>query len=225
MSSLVGEVVNLVIQILSTIGLPGLFALMVVESFGIPPLPSEVILPFAGFLVVEGAYSWEAAVATAIAGALVGSFIAYAVGRWGRERVTGLGLGALRLEPRHLERMDRFFDRYGEVTVAVARVIPIVRAYISYPAGAAEMSPVRFGAYTTFGAIPFTLALVYAGMVLRSHWHVVASYFSLLDPIVIGALAVALLYLALLVAGVIGPGWPPRRRTRPTTAPGAPPPG
>ncbi|HTW56292.1 MAG TPA: DedA family protein [Thermoplasmata archaeon] len=225
MISLVADVANLVVRILSTIGLPGLFALMVVESFGIPPLPSEVILPFAGFLVAEGVYSWEAAVVTAIAGALVGSFIAYGVGRWGRERATGLGLGAMRLEPRHLERMDRFFARYGEVTVAVARVIPIVRAYISYPAGAAEMSPVRFGVYTTVGAIPFTLALVYAGIVLRAHWTVVASYFTVLDPIVIALLAAAIVYFALLVAGVITPGWPPRRRPRGVSPSGPPPAG
>lgn len=221
-----GEVVDLIVRIMSTVGLPGLFALMVVESFGLPPLPSEVILPFAGFLAVEGAYPWPAAVVVAVAGALVGSFIAYAVGRWGRERITGMGLGSLRLEASHLERMDRFFARYGEVTVAVARLVPLVRAYISYPAGAAEMSPTRFGIYTTVGAIPFTLGFVYAGMLLGSHWNEVSSYFAILNPILIALIAIAIVYLILLVLGWITPGWPPRRRraAAPSGSGAAPPP-
>src|SRR5579863_10543909 len=100
--SLVGEVVNLVIWVLSTIGLPGLFALMVVESFGLPPIPSEVILPFSGFLIAEGTFPLGPTIAIALAGGLVGSYLGYALGRWGRHRITGLGLGALRIQPSHL---------------------------------------------------------------------------------------------------------------------------
>jgi membrane protein DedA with SNARE-associated domain len=210
--TLVGTVVDLIVTIMTMIGLVGLFSLMVVESFGIPPLPSEVILPFAGFLVAEGTLPLFGVIAAALAGALVGSFAAYAVGRWGRGRVTGAGLGSLRLEERHIARMDAFFARWGEVTVAVARLIPIVRSYISYPAGAARMSPVRFGFYTLAGGTPFTLALLYAGFVLRSHWQVVSSYFRLLDYVVIPLIAVTAVYLALLIFGRVTPGWPPRWR-------------
>ncbi|HLN51306.1 MAG: DedA family protein [Thermoplasmata archaeon] len=217
--SLVGEVVNLIVWILQTIGLPGLFVLMMVESFGIPPIPSEVILTFSGFLVAEGIFPLPGAIAVALVGGLVGSYVAYALGRWGREKITGIGLGALRIEPSHLERMDRWFSRHGEVTVALARLVPVVRSYISYPAGTARMEPVRFGIYTTVGSTPFVLVLLYAGIVLRSRWATITSYFTLLDY-AFGALAgLAVVYLVLLVMGWVEPGWPPRVRDRATGSP------
>ncbi len=147
MFSIVGTVADVIVTILTTVGLAGLFGLMVVESFGVPPLPSEVILPFAGFLVATGVFPLGPTIAVALAGALVGAFIAYAAGRWWRERVTQIGIGPIRLEERHLVRMDDWFARHGEVTVALARLVPVVRSYISYPAGSARMPPVRFGVY------------------------------------------------------------------------------
>lgn len=231
--SLVATVVEVIVRILSTIGLPGLFALMVVESFGLPPVPSEVILPFSGFLIAEGTFSWSGAILAALAGGLLGAYAAYAVGRWGRERITGIGLGAFRLEASHLERMDRFFRRRGESTVAIARLLPVVRSYISYPAGTARMEPVRFGVYTVVGTTPFTVGLLYAGYVLRSHWSALTSTFQYADDVALALLAAGLVYLGLLIAGVLEAGWPPRRRQRPeaparsssTTAGPASPPG
>jgi len=211
--SLIGSVVGAVTTVMTTIGLPGLLALMVVSSFGLPPIPSEVILPFAGFLVAEGTYPLDGAIAAALAGGLIGSYAGYFVGRWGRARITGAGLGFLRLEERHIAQMDAFFARRGETTVAIARLIPVVRSYISYPAGSARMDPVRFGAYTLLGATPFTLVLMYAGFVLKSHWQLVASYFGALDYVAVAAIVAGVGYLALLVAGVLAPGWPPRRRS------------
>ena len=210
--ALVETVVSLTIAILAAIGLPGLFALMAVESFGIPPLPSEVILSFAGFLVAQGTLPLDGAIAAALAGGLAGSYAAYAVGRWGRSRLTGAGFGFLRLEERHLVRMDAFFARRGELTVAVARLLPVVRSYVSYPAGTARMDPVKFGVYTLAGSTPFTLALLYAGFVLRSHWRTITGYFSDLDLVAVALIAAAVVYGLLLMAGVLAPGWPPRRR-------------
>ncbi len=219
--SLVGSVIDLIVTVLSVLGLGGLFALMVVESFGIPPLPSEVILPFAGFLVASGTFPLLPTIVLAIGGALVGSLVAYAVGRWWRHRITGIGVGSLRLEPRHLERMDRYFAEKGEVTVAVARVIPVVRAYISYPAGTARMPLPKFVAFTLLGSTPFVLALVYAGMLLRADWTAVTSDFQYLDYAVFALLAIVVVYVILQVAGVLAPGWPPRRLRR-TDAASAP---
>ncbi len=208
--SLIGTVVDAVVFILSTVGLPGVFALMAVESFGIPPLPSEVILPFTGFLIAEGTFSFGGALAAAVAGGLVGSFAAYAVGRWWRHRLVDIGVGPLRVEARHLDRMDRFFARRGEMTVGISRLVPVVRSYISYPAGTAKMSPVRFAIYTVVGSIPFTVGFLYAGMVLGKDWNVVSSYLRWVD-VAAGALVVlALGYLLLLLAGRLTPGWPPR---------------
>jgi membrane protein DedA with SNARE-associated domain len=217
--SLLGSVTDLITNVMTTIGIPGLFALMIVESFGLPPIPSEVILPFAGFLVAEGTYSFPLALTAALAGALVGSFAAYAVGRWWRDRILGLGIGRLRLEPRHLERVDRYFARRGEITVALSRLVPVIRSYISYPAGTAKMEPVRFGVYTLLGAIPFTVALMYAGIVLQSNWDVVRSYFTYLDLPLIALVVVVVVFLILQIVGVLAPGWPPRRAQPKVPAP------
>jgi membrane protein DedA with SNARE-associated domain len=211
MFSFIGSVSDVVITVLGTIGLPGLLALMAVESFGIPPLPSEVILPFTGFLVAEGTFSWAGASTVAVLGGLLGSFAAYAVGRWWRHRITGLGIGRLRLEPRHLERVDRFFARHGESTVGLARLVPVIRSYISYPAGTARMEPARFGVYTVLGSIPFTLALIYAGTMLRSNWTAVSSTLAYFNYPLIGLVLIGVVFITLQIAGILAPGWPPRR--------------
>jgi membrane protein DedA with SNARE-associated domain len=209
--SLLGSLVEVVTTVMTTIGIPGLLALMVVEGFGLPSLPSEVILPFAGFLIADGTFSFGWALAAALGGTLIGSYTAYAFGRGWRHRITGRGVGGLRLEPRHLERGDRFFTRRGDITVAVPRLIPVIRSYISYPAGTARMEPVRFGVYTLVGATPFTVALIYAGMDLRPNWGVVRSYLSVLDIPLIALVVLAAGFLALPIVGVPEPGRPPCR--------------
>jgi membrane protein DedA with SNARE-associated domain len=210
--SITGSVVTLITDVLTIIGLPGLLALMAVESFGIPPIPSEVILPFAGFLVAEGTFPLGATIGVALVGGLAGAYIAYAVGRWWRHHLLGLGVGQLRLREADLARMDTWFARRGEVTVAVARVIPGVRSYISYPAGTARMDPVRFGAYTFAGSLPWTLAMLYAGIVLGSHWNVISEYFLPIDVTLVVLVVATGIYLGLVATGRLTRGWPPRRR-------------
>ena len=211
MFSVVGTITETVVAVLSTLGLPGLLALMAVESFGIPPVPSEVILPFAGFLVADGTFSFPAALAAAVAGGLIGSYAAYAVGRWWRHRIVQIGIGRLRLEPRHLERVDRYFARHGESTVGLSRLVPVIRSYISYPAGSAKMGAGRFGVYTVLGSVPFTAAFLYAGMVLRANWAEVSSYLRYLDYPLIALVVFVIGFLALQILGVLAPAWPPRR--------------
>jgi membrane protein DedA with SNARE-associated domain len=185
---IIQEVVSGITWVLRLGGYPGLFGLMTVESFGIPPIPSEVILPFAGFLVAMGLMSFGGALVTAELGALLGAFLAYAVGRWGRDWITTRAPRRLRLDPELLARMDAWFARHGEAIVAVGRLIPIVTAYVSYPAGTAKMNPLKFGAFTVIGGIPYIAVLLYAGLVLRSHWNILVPYFNYADyAIVIGA--------------------------------------
>ncbi len=191
-------------------GLAALFGLMAVESFGIPPLPSEIILPFAGFLVAMGTYTWTGAVVTALLGGLVGALLAYAIGRWGRHWLVRAGTGSLRLDEHQLAVMDTWFQRNGEVTIILARVVPIVRAYISYPAGAAKVPPVRFAIYTVIGSFPFTVGMMYVGFVLRSHWEEILPIFHDLDYVLIVALGVFVVYLVLRYRGTVTRGWPPR---------------
>ncbi len=212
--SLIGSIVAIITFVLAAVGLPGLFALMVVESFGIPPIPSEVILPFTGFLVAEGAFSLGDALAVSVAGALVGAFVAYAVGRWGRQRLAGFGVGGLRLRASDLDRFDRWFEEHGEPTVALTRLLPFVRSYISYPAGTARMPPWRFGLYTLLGTLPWNLGLLYAGLVLGRHWSLILAYVQPLDIAFAVALAAGVIYLGLVAAGRLTLSWPPHRIRR-----------
>lgn len=194
---IIETVVSVITRIMRWAGYPGLFGLMAVDSFGIPPLPGEVILVFAGFLVGMGFLSYGAALVTAVLGALLGAFSAYAIGRWGRDWISTRAPVRLRIDPRHLARLDQWFARWGDEIVAVARLIPLARAYVSYPAGTAEMPPAKFGAYTLLGTIPFVAVLVYAGVLLGSRWHVIVPYFGYADDAVIAAIAVFLVWLFL----------------------------
>jgi membrane protein DedA with SNARE-associated domain len=190
-------VVSAITFVLRLGGYPGLFGLMTVESFGIPPIPSEVILPFTGFLVAMGILSFGGALLTAEAGALVGAFLAYAVGRWGRDWISYRAPARLRIDPRHLARMDEWFARHGEMIVAGARLLPVVNAYISYPAGTAKMHPAKFGLLTLAGGIPFIGGLIYAGVLLRSRWNILVPYFAYADDAIVGAIAILLLWIFL----------------------------
>jgi membrane protein DedA with SNARE-associated domain len=194
----VGWAFDLILTILRTVGIPGLFALMVVESVGLPPLPSEVILPFAGVLLATGAagFDWFTVLGGALAGGVTGAVIAYELGRWGGRALIHRWGARLGVGEEELDRVERFFARRGEITVFVARLIPLVRAYISYPAGTGAMDRARFILYTAAGAFPFTLALVYLGTVLGEHYTVLESYFNVLDIAVVAvALLLAVLYL------------------------------
>ena len=231
--SLIEAVINAATFVMATIGLPGLFFLMALSVFGLSPIPGELILPLAGFLVIDGAFSFTAALVVALVGQMVGAYAGYAIGRWWRDRITGIGLGKLRIEPEHLAWVDRFFAKYGELAVGVFRLVPVIRSYISYPAGTAKMEPVRYGVYTLLGSIPYTVVLLWAGMILRSNWVVLASYLQLLDIPFLALVVAVVVYLLLQVFGILAPGWPPRR-ARPTTADsatrttpptGSPPPG
>jgi membrane protein DedA with SNARE-associated domain len=220
--SLIEAVVNAATFVMGTIGLPGLLALMALSVFGLSPIPGELILPLAGFLVADGTFSFGAALIVALVGQMAGAYAGYAIGRWWRDRITGIGLGHLRIEAKYLERMDRFFVRYGELAVGLFRLVPVIRSYISYPAGTARMEPVRYGLYTLLGCIPYTVVLLWAGMMLRSNWVVLASYLQLLDlPFLVLVVAVVV-YLLLQVFGILAPGWPPRRARPPARNSAAP---
>jgi membrane protein DedA with SNARE-associated domain len=156
--------------IISHIGYPGVALLMAIESACIP-LPSEIIMPFAGYLVYTGRFSlfW---VATAGAiGCNLGSGIAYWIGAYGgRPLVEKYGSYVL-LDRRDLDRTTRFFLRFGTITVLVSRLLPVVRTFIALPAGIARMPQLKFHIYTFIGSWPWCFVLAYAGMKLGSAWH------------------------------------------------------
>jgi membrane protein DedA with SNARE-associated domain len=215
---IVETLVGVLTAALTAGGLAALFGLMVVESLGIPPLPSEVILPFAGYLVFSGVYPFWAAFVAALAGSLVGAFSAYAIGRYGRGWLERSGTGGFRLNAQHLRAMDAWFARHGEPAVGFARLLPIVRAYISFPAGTARMDPRKFGLYTALGGAPFTAALLYVGVLLGHHWASFEATFRFFDIVAVVVLVAAVAYVALRWRGVVTPGFPPRL-TRSTGSP------
>ncbi|MGB8480275.1 MAG: DedA family protein [Acidobacteriaceae bacterium] len=156
--------------IISHIGYPGVALLMAIESACIP-LPSEIIMPFAGYLVYTGRFSlfW---VATAGAiGCNVGSAVAYWIGAYGGRLLVEKYGSYILLDRRDLDRTTRFFERFGTITVLVARLLPVVRTFIALPAGIARMPQLKFHIYTFVGSWPWCFVLVYAGMKLGNAWN------------------------------------------------------
>ena len=158
-----------IIGILSTGGYLGLLGLIAAESACLP-LPSEVILPFAGFLVSRGQMDLLVAATIGTTGCNLGSAVAYAVGRHsGRSAVERWGKYVL-LTHDHLKRADCFFHRFGNAAVLIARMLPVVRTFIALPAGIRRMPPVRFHLYTFAGSWPWCFLLTYIGMRLGDKW-------------------------------------------------------
>ena len=151
------------------LGLPGIFVLMVAESACIP-IPSEGTLLFAGFNVSEGEYSMCAVVAVATAANVVGSWIAYAVGYYGRVDILEKHGKKLHIKPSHLAWADRWFEKYGSWTVFLTRMLPIIRTFISLPAGVARMPFWRFTMLTTLGCIPWIFMLTFIGREVGDRW-------------------------------------------------------
>ncbi len=179
---------SLIIYVISLMGIPGVVLLMAIESACIP-LPSEVIMPFSGYLVYLGKYSlWEVGLAGAV-GCVVGSVPAYYLGMYGgRPLIEKYGKYIL-MSHHDLDLADRWFARHGEATVFFGRLLPVVRTFIAFPAGVARMDMKRFIAYTFAGSFPWCLGLAYVGMAMGEKWPTLRGYFHKFD-ILIGAVLV-----------------------------------
>lgn len=170
---MVGKILELVtafvIATISTLGYGGIVLLMAIESACIP-LPSEIIMPFSGYLVYTGRFNiWLVAVAGAF-GCVVGSLAAYWVGMHGGRPLIEK-YGKFVLVSRHdLDLADRWFDRFGEVIVFVSRLLPAIRTFIAFPAGIARMNLKKFVIYTFAGSLPWCLGLAYVGQKLGEQW-------------------------------------------------------
>jgi membrane protein DedA with SNARE-associated domain len=158
-----------IIATISTLGYAGVALLMAIESACIP-LPSEIIMPFSGYLVYKGQFNlWAVGVAGAV-GCVVGSWVAYFVGLHGGRRFIEK-YGRYVLMSRHdLDLADRWFARYGEVIVFASRLLPVVRTFIAFPAGVARMNLTRFTVYTFLGSLPWCIGLAYVGQLLGEQW-------------------------------------------------------
>jgi len=161
-----------------TVGYLGVMTAMAIES-AMVPLPSELILPYAGFLISDanqveplsrGPWNYWIVVVVATIGNTIGSLIAYAIGAWGGRPFLERYGKYLLIRPHEIELADHFFQRYGAATAFFSRLLPIVRTFISFPAGVARMPLGTFIAYSTAGAFLWSMLLVFAGMQLGARW-------------------------------------------------------
>ena len=176
-------------------GYGGIAFLMAIESACIP-LPSELIMPFAGYLVYDGTLKllW---VATAGAiGCNIGSLVAYEIGCYGgRPLVEKYGRWIL-FSHRELDWADRFFARWGYLAVFIGRLLPVIRTFIALPAGIARMPRLRFHIYTFLGSWPWCFALAYFGMKLGENWRQLGKYFHQFDAVILVVLLVGIFWFA-----------------------------
>jgi membrane protein DedA with SNARE-associated domain len=166
---------------------------MAIESANIP-LPSEVILPFGGYLVSTGRLDFFGVVMAGTVGGTVGSALSYYIGlRGGRPLLVKYGR-YIGFSLKHLATADRWFEQYGEATVFFTRLMPVIRTFISLPAGIAEMNFTRFLVYTFLGSLPWSFLLTYIGLKLGQNWQAIKPWFHRLDIVIIIGLAVTVCY-------------------------------
>jgi membrane protein DedA with SNARE-associated domain len=158
-----------IVATISALGYAGVILLMAIESACIP-LPSEIIMPFAGYLVYLGRFNlWAVGIAGAV-GCVLGSLVAYGIGSYGgRPFIEKYGRYLL-ISRQDLDLADRWFARYGEIIVFASRLLPVVRTFIAFPAGVARMNLTRFVIYTFAGSLPWCLGLAYVGQLLGEQW-------------------------------------------------------
>jgi membrane protein DedA with SNARE-associated domain len=185
-----------IIHFISTLGYFGVFILMTLES-ALIPIPSEVTMPFAGSLVPSGAFNFWIVVLAGTIGNLVGSLLAYWLGWWGEEAVVRqviIKYGKYILISEHeYDRSERWFRNHGEMIVFLSRVLPVLRTFISLPAGVSKMKLPKFIAYTVVGCFIWSVVLTQIGVVLGSNWKSLEVYFRKFDIVIVvaGLLVVA----------------------------------
>jgi len=194
--SLTDPIVEVAVDVVQALDLWGIFVLMTLESACIP-VPSEATMLFAGFAVSNGEYSLFAAVATGSVANLVGSWIAYAVGYYGRTDILEKHGKKLHIKKSHLEWADRWFERHGDATVFFTRMLPIIRTFISLPAGVARMPFWRFSALTLAGCIPWVLLLTFIGRQAGDRWESWKDSLHYFDYFVAACILGGLVYLLL----------------------------
>lgn len=179
---------SIIIGIISSTGYLGVFILMALES-ALIPIPSEVTMPFSGSLVVTGKFSLLMVTIVGAFGNLAGSLAAYALGYWGQENVVRVIIkkyGKYFLISEHeFERAEKWFRNYGEIIVFSSRLLPVVRTFISLPAGIAKMNLKKFVIYTLTGSFLWSLFLAYIGMILGQKWQILEVYFRKFDLVIV----------------------------------------
>ncbi len=206
-----GPVRELVTQIYDSVGYIGVILWVAIESV-IVPIPSELVLPFAGFLVGAGTsiepltgQPWSLLLVTIAGtiGSVVGALIAYAIGYFGGRPLLERWGRFLRITPADLDRTDEFFARHGTKAAFFGRLIPVVRSLVSFAAGIARMPLLPFIAFTTLGSLPFVFVLVFAGTQLGANWEQIGDVLKRFEYVILGVIAIAV--LAFIWVRIISP--------------------
>lgn len=198
-ASITGGIVNEIANFIREAGWPAVFVLMLLSAACIP-VPSEVVMLFAGFAAADPTKS-HAHLAMAVGllaglgGTVVGSWIAYGVGRWGRVELLERHGHWLHITPAQIQRVQGWFERYGEGFVFFGRLLPTIRSFVSLPAGVARMGFVRFTALTVVASAIWVAAFAYAGEALGSEWESIRKYFDYVDYVLLAALVCGALFL------------------------------
>jgi membrane protein DedA with SNARE-associated domain len=185
--TLIGIISQWILGIISTYGYWGILWSMAVESACIP-LPSEIIMTFSGFLVSQGTFNMTLVTLAGASGNLIGSWLAYGAGRFGGRRFLEKYGKYILVSHDEIKKADQWFLRFGDVTVFATRLLPVIRTFISLPAGISKMNFLKFSVYTFIGSIPWCWGLAYAGKQLGTHWNQLGPYFHQFDFLILLAL-------------------------------------
>jgi len=186
---IISAVTSFIINTISFWGYLGVGALMAIESACIP-LPSEIIMPFAGFLAAQGKFSLLGVTLAGALGCVAGSVVAYAVGIFGgRSFIEKYGKYIL-ISRHDLAIADKFFDKYGSAAIFFSRLMPVVRTFISLPAGIAKMNFSKFVIYSFLGSVPWSFGLAYLGKILGDHWDTLGVYFHKFDFVIVAVILI-----------------------------------
>ncbi|MBU0929743.1 MAG: DedA family protein [Nanoarchaeota archaeon] len=190
--SYIGEIS---IKIISVLGYPGIFILMALESM-VFPLPSELIMPFAGFLIAEGRFSFFYVILASTLGSLFGSLLSYYMGLYGGNKFVFKFGKYFLLNEEDLKKTEKWFEEKGDHTIFISRLIPVVRHLISIPAGIGKMDLKRFILYTVTGATIWNAFLIYLGFIVGQNWESINNYFEYLSiPIAIFILIIGIYFV------------------------------
>lgn len=188
------QIITIFARIIEAGGYPVVSGLMVLESM-IAPVPSEAVMPFAGFLIASGQMSFAKIIFFSTLGSIIGSLLSYAIGFYGGRPLVRRWGRYLLLNEHHLVMTERFFERFGTKTIFFSRFIPIVRHLISLPAGTGRMPLVKFTIYTILGAGLWNAFLTYLGYLLGSNWTVIRKYSEAIDIVLLIVIAATIIYL------------------------------
>lgn len=171
------ELVSHITSFIETVGYPGLAAMMALEAI-IAPIPSELIVPFSGFLISDGTFTWIGVLIATTIGSLSGAYFLYALAKYGGRPLIAKWGHLVLVKPEDIAKTEQFFAKHGRKAILISKFIPIIRSYVSLPAGLSNMALGPFFLYSAIGSIVWNSFLVYLGFTLKNNWAMAAEKIS-----------------------------------------------